>query len=164
MALEMTCPICGSHDMAKNGMSHRGKQHYQCRDCGRQFVEDPRWQPKPKETKARVNRVLQEKSPLPTLPGRLGVSESWRQGHAHAVYEAVPQTATVIPKPTDPLTVQMDELWSFVDHQGNKQWVWLAVDAETREIISRQRKGEQAIWQRRFWEHQIRNEADFSQR
>ncbi|WP_051463707.1 REP-associated tyrosine transposase [Leptolyngbya sp. PCC 6406] len=28
---------------------------------------------------------------------------------------------------------------------------------------SRSRKGEQAIWQRRFWEHQIRNEADFSQ-
>ena len=29
----------------------------------------------------------------------------------------------------------MDELWSFVDHKGNKQWVWLAMDAETREII-----------------------------
>ncbi|WP_263970621.1 REP-associated tyrosine transposase [Leptolyngbya sp. KIOST-1] len=29
--------------------------------------------------------------------------------------------------------------------------------------ISRQSKGEQTIWQRRFWEHQIHNEADFSQ-
>lgn len=27
---------------------------------------------------------------------------------------------------------------------------------------SRLRKGEQAIWQRRFWEHQIRDEADFT--
>ena len=35
-----------------------------------------------------------------------------------------------------PLTVQCDELWSFVDHKGNKQWVWLALDAETREIIA----------------------------
>jgi insertion element IS1 protein InsB len=52
MAIEMTCPTCGSHDISKNGMSHRGKQNYQCRDCGRQFVEDPQWQPKPKETKA----------------------------------------------------------------------------------------------------------------
>jgi putative transposase len=26
---------------------------------------------------------------------------------------------------------------------------------------SRQDKGEQAIWQRRFWEHQIQNESDF---
>ena len=29
----------------------------------------------------------------------------------------------------------MDELWSFVDHKGNKQWVWIAIDAQTREII-----------------------------
>ena len=27
---------------------------------------------------------------------------------------------------------------------------------------SRQRKGEQAIWQRRFWEHRIRTECDFN--
>jgi putative transposase len=27
--------------------------------------------------------------------------------------------------------------------------------------LSRLRKGEQAIWQRRFWEHQIRDEVDF---
>ncbi|MBE9107826.1 transposase [Nodosilinea sp. LEGE 07298] len=32
-----------------------------------------------------------------------------------------------------------------------------------QQSISRLRKGEQAIWQRRFWEHQIRNEADFRQ-
>ena len=33
------------------------------------------------------------------------------------------------------LTVQLDELWSFVDKKGNEQWVWLALDAETREIV-----------------------------
>jgi len=31
--------------------------------------------------------------------------------------------------------VQMDELWSFVDDKGNKQWVWLAQDVTTREIV-----------------------------
>jgi len=29
-------------------------------------------------------------------------------------------------------------------------------------VGSRQRKGEQAIWQRRFWEHRNRTESDFS--
>lgn len=29
----------------------------------------------------------------------------------------------------------MDELWSFVDAQGNEQWVWLALDVVTREIV-----------------------------
>ena len=31
--------------------------------------------------------------------------------------------------------MQCDELWSFVDNKGNKQWLWLALDADTREII-----------------------------
>jgi insertion element IS1 protein InsB len=34
------------------------------------------------------------------------------------------------------LTIQCDELWSFVDHKGNKQGVWLALDAATREIVA----------------------------
>ena len=29
-------------------------------------------------------------------------------------------------------------------------------------FASRQHKGEQAIWQRRFWEHRIRDDEDFS--
>jgi insertion element IS1 protein InsB len=33
------------------------------------------------------------------------------------------------------LTIQCDELWSFVDNKGNKQWVWLALDATSREIV-----------------------------
>ncbi|MCA6530877.1 MAG: IS1 family transposase [Pseudanabaena sp. M176S2SP2A07QC] len=41
----------------------------------------------------------------------------------------------VEPKPNKRLTIQIDELWSFVDDKGNKQWVWLAIDAETREIV-----------------------------
>ena len=31
--------------------------------------------------------------------------------------------------------MQCDELWSFVDHKGHQQWGWLALDADTREII-----------------------------
>jgi IS1 family transposase len=26
-------------------------------------------------------------------------------------------------------------LWSFVGHKGNKQWIWLALDRDTREIV-----------------------------
>ena len=33
------------------------------------------------------------------------------------------------------LTIQCDELWSFVDNKGNKQWIWLALDAKSREIV-----------------------------
>ncbi|MEW6499391.1 MAG: IS1 family transposase [Cyanobacteriota bacterium] len=58
----------------------------------------------------------------------------------------------VRPKPKRRLTVQMDELWSFVNHLGDKQWVWLALDAETREIVGvhigdRSATSAQALWQ-----------------
>jgi insertion element IS1 protein InsB len=43
--------------------------------------------------------------------------------------------AQVKPKTKGRLAVQIDELWSFVDDQGNKQWIWLAIDEETREIV-----------------------------
>ena len=45
----------------------------------------------------------------------------------------------------------MDELWSFVDHNGNKPWVWLAMDVRTREVIGcyigdRSKGAAQALW------------------
>jgi hypothetical protein len=33
------------------------------------------------------------------------------------------------------LTIQCDELCSFVDNKRNQQWVWLALDVDTREIV-----------------------------
>jgi len=49
------------------------------------------------------------------------------------------------------LNVECDELWSFVDHKGNKQWVWLAMDRDTREIIAvyigdRSEEGARQLW------------------
>ena len=46
----------------------------------------------------------------------------------------------------------MDELWSFVNHKGNNQWVRIALDANTREIIGlhvgdRSAQSAQALWQ-----------------
>ncbi len=55
--------------------------------------------------------------------------------YVNKYYQQVEQQAEVVPKEKGKLTVQIDELWSFVDNKGNKQWVWLAIDARTREII-----------------------------
>jgi len=40
-----------------------------------------------------------------------------------------------VPSQGERLNVQMDELWSFVENKENQQCVWLALDAETREIV-----------------------------
>jgi len=152
MKIEMTCPTCGSHDISKNGTTRRGKQNYKCRDCNRQFVEDPQWKPKDKNEQSLVDLLLLEKIPLAGIARATGVSESWLQSYVNACYERVPKAAAVIPKAKGKLKVQMDELWSFVDDKGNKQWVWLAIDADTREVIGchigdRSRESARSLWQ-----------------
>ncbi|MCX5966016.1 MAG: hypothetical protein NT070_23700 [Cyanobacteria bacterium] len=39
----MHCPTCASNDINKTGMTRHGNQNYNCRDCRRQFVENPKW-------------------------------------------------------------------------------------------------------------------------
>ena len=33
------------------------------------------------------------------------------------------------------LIIQCDEMWSYVGNKNNKQWIWLALDKRTREIV-----------------------------
>jgi len=47
--------------------------------------------------------------------------------------------------------MECDELWSFVGKKRNKQWIWLALDANTREIVgfylgTRERSGALGLW------------------
>jgi IS1 family transposase len=42
-------------------------------------------------------------------------------------------------------------MWSFVGKKGNKQWIWLALDVETREIVGvyvgdRSQNSSQGLW------------------
>ena len=42
-------------------------------------------------------------------------------------------------------------MWSFVTNKGNKQWIWLALDVNTREIVgvyvgNRSHEGAQGLW------------------
>jgi IS1 family transposase len=49
------------------------------------------------------------------------------------------------------LTIKGDEMWSFVSNKGNKQWIWLALDVKTGEIVGvyvgdRSRLGADGLW------------------
>ena len=76
-----------------------------------------------------------EKIPLAGIARVLKISEPWLQNYVNVKYEAGPRQVTVQPKPKGRLTVQMDELWSFVDDKGNEQSVWLALDVATSKIV-----------------------------
>lgn len=49
------------------------------------------------------------------------------------------------------MTLQCDEAWSFVGNKGNKQWLWLALDVTSREIVGvyigeRSEEGARGLW------------------
>jgi len=53
----------------------------------------------------------------------------------NAKYASVERQVKVSAKEKIRLNLECDELWSFVDHKGNKQWVWLAMDRKQEKLL-----------------------------
>jgi len=149
---QIKCPRCQSEEIVKNGHIHNGKQKYMCKECGRQFVEDPQNKPVSDEQKALIDKLLLEKIPLAGIARVVGVSERWLQNYVNEKYKAVPQKVDIADKKKGRLTIECDEIWSFVGNKKNKYWIWLAIDRDTREIVAvyigdRSAKGAQKLWE-----------------
>ena len=146
----MICPKCGSENTVKNGHTHNKKQKFACKNCSRQFVENPTKKIISDTIKALIDKMLLERISLAGISRVTGVSLTWLYNYVKKKYAKTPRKLKVVKKKKGKLIVQMDELWSFVDNKGNKQWVWIAIDAETREVIGlyigdRSRKSAQAL-------------------
>ena len=145
------CPSCGSHHTIKNGFTHNGKPKRQCKDCGRQFVVNPSKQTISWETKQLIDKLLLERISLRGIVRVTGVSWSWLQNYVNNKLSRIPQQIKVSDKPKGRLTIECDEMWSFVFSKFNKFYIWLAIDRDTREIIGcyvgdRSRQSARKLW------------------
>lgn len=91
----MLCPECSSDKIIKNGTIHNGKQKYECKECARQFIENPQNKPISQDTKDLIDKLLLEKLPIAGIARVTGVSERWLQDYVNKKYEAVPQEVNV---------------------------------------------------------------------
>jgi IS1 family transposase len=128
-----------------------GTPKFICKDCHRQFVEKPKHRLISDEQRSLINKLLLERVPLAGIARVVGVSERWLQDYVNKLYQAVPQSIKVTAKTNLRLTIECDEVWSFVGSKKQKQWVWLAIDRDTREIVGvhigdRSAEGAQALW------------------
>jgi insertion element IS1 protein InsB len=144
------CPRCQSTQTVRNGYIHTGKQKYACKNCRRQFVENPLNKPISAEQKNLIQKLLLEKIPLAGIARVVGVSESWLQKYVNQFYATVPREVTISPKKRR-LTLECDEIWSFVGRKSRKVWIWLALDRESREIVAvhignRSKRGAKKLW------------------
>ncbi|NJK35898.1 MAG: IS1 family transposase [Oscillatoriales cyanobacterium SM2_2_1] len=148
----MNCPRCQSTQIIKYGHTHYGKPRFRCQDCGRQFVEQATRQPIDETTRQLIDKLLLERLALAAIARVTGVSQRWLQLYVNQKFHQIPKAVEVTFKKKGRLTLQLDEVWSFVSSKKNKQWVWLAIDADSREIVGvlvgdRSRQGAKGLWQ-----------------
>jgi insertion element IS1 protein InsB len=142
MVLRDGCPQCGSRHHKKNGRIHNGKQNHRCKACGRQFVLEFAQRLVSAEHRALIARLLKERLSLRGICRAVGVGMKWLMGFLVECYGAAPAHLNVqIPQHDDPLLgyppeIEADELWSFVGNKANPQWLWLALEAHSRQVLA----------------------------
>jgi IS1 family transposase len=111
----------------------------------------PRHQPISEDTRELIDRLLLEKISLAGIVRATGVSPRWLQYYVNKKLGAVKRQVEVKSKKKGKLTIQCDEMWSFVGDKGNKQWIWLAIDVLAKEIVGvyigkRDEAGARGLW------------------
>jgi IS1 family transposase len=157
MNLTATCPQCGSARCKRNGHTQSGKQNHRCQDCARQFVVNAENRLIGEADRALVKRLLAERLSLRGVCRAVQVSLGWLVGFVVECYEAAPDDLNVrLPQQPDGvivqrLVVEADEAWSFVGKKATPQWLWLALEAQSRQGIAfqvgdRSKRSARKLW------------------
>jgi insertion element IS1 protein InsB len=138
--------------------------------CGRQFVDCFAQYLVSDDTRALIERLLVERISLRGICRAVGVTLKWLLGFLVQCFEALPDHLNVQPvnRTQDVviqrLEVETDEMQSFVQKKENKQWMWIAMDVKTRQVIAfhvgdRSRRSAKRLWAK--MPHAYRQHATF---
>lgn len=98
MSSSVCCPKCNSKNIIKNGSIHNGKPKFMCKDCKRQFVENPTNKVISDETWELVDKLLLEKIPIAGISRVTGISEPRLQKYINEKYENISQKIEIVKK------------------------------------------------------------------
>jgi IS1 family transposase len=110
--------------------------------CGRAFVLQPENSVITDEQRVLIERLLLERISLRGICRAVGVGLQWLLQFMVTRFQAAPEDLYANPAEGTPavilqrLEAELDELWSFVGKKTNRQWVWVAMDASTRQVIA----------------------------
>jgi insertion element IS1 protein InsB len=157
MVIQEVYPRCISARYKKNGHIHNGNQNHHCHDCGYQFVQCFEQYLIADEKRGLIERLLVERISLRGICLAVGVKLKWLLGFLVQCFKALPDHLHVqsVTRTQDVimqrLEVEADEMASFVQKKANKQWIWIAMDVKTRQVIAfhvgdRSRKSAKRLW------------------
>jgi len=106
-----------------------------------------------------IERLLLERISLRGICRAVGVGIQWLLQFTVARFQAAPAHLYVKPADGAPtiilqrLEAELDELWSFVGTKENRQWVWIAMEATTRQVLAfhvgdRSSQSAKALWEK----------------
>ena len=150
--LVKSCPHCSSTKVVKNGFTYYGKQNHKCKNCKRQFVE--RSAPALLDLESTVKKLLLERVSLRGICRVVGKKIGWLMYFIEKLYAQLPEALPMVLIENPQLRlwrIEADEMWSFVGKKANKQWIWLAIEENTRQIVGfwigpRSEEGAWGLW------------------
>ncbi len=109
--------------------------------------------------KEKVTKLLLERLSLRGICRVMGVSLKWLLEFMVKTFDNLPDDLNAQHVETKDdvilckLEVEADEMWSFVGSKENKQWIWLAINNKTKQVIafyvgSRGDEGAENLWER----------------
>jgi insertion element IS1 protein InsB len=149
--------LISSSRLPQKGRPLERKQNHKCKACGRAFVLVPENHVITEAQRAVIERLLLERISLRGICRAVGIGLRWLLDFMGERFTAAPEPLYVQPPAGTKrvilhrLEAEVDELWSFVGKKANRQWVWVAMDAMTRQVIAfhigdRSRQSAQALW------------------
>jgi insertion element IS1 protein InsB len=156
------CPRCLSANIKKNGVFGKHfRQQYKCKSCGKKFSLHSNTYYINAERKTLIGSLLLERISLRGICRAIKVSLTWLMGYLREIWADLP--ADLCFKITTRRKslqghfyvcmekCEADEVWSFVQNKGNKQYIWFVQHRETRQIIAfevgdRSRETAQKLW------------------
>jgi IS1 family transposase len=111
------------------------------------------------EQRALIERLLLERISLRGICRAVGVGLRWLLHFMVERFNAAPdhlyveQTISGQKVLIHRLEAEADEMWSFVGKKANRQWLWIALEAQTRQVLAfhvgaRSRQSAQALWEK----------------
>jgi len=127
--------------------------------CGRAFVLSPDNHVITEEQRTLIERLLLERISLRGICRAVGVGLRWLLQFMVERFQAAPEHLYVRPTAGTQVVIlhrleaEVDELWSFVGKKANRQWIWIALDATTRQVIAfhvsdRSGQSAEALWEK----------------
>jgi insertion element IS1 protein InsB len=160
------CPYCLGINLRPKGWNNKKtKRRLKCQDCKKHLTANACPDPSvgkswfiDKSQIELVNALLLERLTLRGICRVLKISLSWLLKYIPKLYNEQPDDLNYRQNKNNKTNVklqlidsELDEMWSFVGKKKNKQWIWIALDRKTLQVIAfhvgdRSQKSAQKLW------------------